>query len=108
MYPTTNILFRVFNVRVIDNAGQVLSGGTMFAIDLNSRQYFVTARHIAEHMMGRQVEVMRHGIWNPYDVEIVGHGGGGVDVSVITLPDHLIPKDSRFPLPATFYGDNPR
>ena len=104
MYPTTNILFRVFNVRVTGSSGRVLSAGTMFGIDVNGRQYFVTARHIGEHMMGRKVEVMRNGIWNSYDLEIVGHGDGSVDVSVIALPDNLIPEDSRFPLPTTFQG----
>lgn len=76
----------------------------MFAIDIKGRRYFVTARHIAKHMTGGKVQVMHDGKWNSYAVEIAGNGGGGVDVSVVTLPDPLIQKDSLFPLSATLEG----
>ena len=103
MYPTTNIYYRVFNFRVTNNS-EILSGGTMFAIDVDSCQYFVTARHIAKHIGSSGIQVMRDNQWVSYPAIVVGHGNGNVDVSVIALSDWLIPDGSRFPLPMGMDG----
>ena len=69
MYPTTNILHRVFKLQLIvnDDEGEeiIISGGTMFVIDVDNRQYLITARHIAERIDSRvQVQVWRNKGWN--------------------------------------------
>ena len=53
MFPTDSILLRVFKIRlIVNNNGENIdvSGGTMFVIEVDNRQYLVTARHIAEHI----------------------------------------------------------
>ena len=76
----------------------------MFAIDVDGRQYFVTARHIAKHIGSSGIQVMRDNQWVSYQTTVVGHGFGNVDVSVIALPDCLIPDGSHFPLPLGMEG----
>ena len=98
MYPTSNIFYRVFNLRVTDGF-TVSSGGTMFAVDVDDRQYFVTARHIGKHIGSSGIQVMSENQWVPHPATVVGHGKGKVDVTVITSPDPLIPGENRFPLP---------
>ena len=98
MYPTSNIFYRVFNLRVTDGS-TVLSGGTMFAVDVDGRQYFMTARHIGRHIGSNGIQVMWENQWVSYPAMVVGHGKGKVDVTVITLQDPLIPDENRFPLP---------
>lgn len=57
MYPNANVLSRVFNLRVTDDSGPTT--GTMFALDVNGREYLVTARHLAEHIVNGKAEVWR-------------------------------------------------
>ena len=98
IYPTTNIFYRVFHLRVTDGE-TVLSGGTMFAVDVDERQYFVTARHIGQHIGSNGIQVMQNNMWVSHPATVVGHGRGEVDVTVITLQNPLIPDESRFSLP---------
>ncbi|MCY4651562.1 MAG: hypothetical protein OXC95_00185 [Dehalococcoidia bacterium] len=97
MYPTTEVLHRIFNIRVsavIGNREEVLSSGTMFAIELNSRQYLITARHIAEHIArDTLVKVWRNGDWYSIPTSVVGHGEGIVDVSVLAPAVGLVPVE---------------
>ncbi len=108
MYPTANILHRVFKIRLIvnDNGENIdVSGGAMFVIDVDSRQYLVTARHIAERIDSRvQVQVWHNMEWNSIPVRIVGHGGGDVDVSVLDSSISLVPTEYRFPAPIGLDG----
>ena len=108
-YPTTNVLHRVFKLQLIvnDDEGEeiIISGGTMFVIDVDNRQYLITARHIAERIDSRvQVQVWRNKGWNSIPVRIVGHGGGDVDVSVLDSSVSLIPDGHRFSLPVGLDG----
>lgn len=108
MYLIANILHRVFKTRLITNDNgddTIVSGGTMSVIDVDNRQYLVTARHIAEHIDSRvQVQVWRNQGWNSIPVRIVGHGGGDVDVSVLDSNISLIPTEHRFSLPVGLDG----
>lgn len=78
MTVTTNILQRTFHIRYGD------STGTCFTVDVNSRRYLVTARHLVEtiHAQGI-VEIQHNGVWRPVSVNLVGHGEGSVDLSVL-------------------------
>ena len=103
MYPTTSILHRVFSLRVViivENEAEILSGGTMFVIDVDSRQYLITARHIARYISSNtQVQVWRDGRWNDIPIRIIGHGTGDIDISVLDSSLNMIPLEYRFTLP---------
>lgn len=78
MAVTANILQRTFRLRCGD------SEGTCFTLDVDNKRYLVTARHVVSGI-GREstVEIAQNGAWLPLDVEIVGNGDNGVDVSVL-------------------------
>ena len=103
LYPITDILYRVFKIQVVAITGsgeEFLSGGTAFAIDTGNREYIVTARHIARHIArNTRVQVWRTGKWDSIPVNIVGHGRGDVDISVLASTAGMIPNDARYPLP---------
>ena len=99
LYPTTNVLYRVFYIRVIKSLTGQAVPGTAFAIDVENREYLVTAGHVALHLEDVGIQVMRSGKWDTYLAEIVGHGNGNIDVSVLALHRCLVPNENRFPLP---------
>ena len=78
MSVTTNILQRTFRMRNGDNAG------TCFTVDVHNRRYLVTARHLVENIRPRgTVDIQHSGKWVPVAVELVAHGEGPVDLSVL-------------------------
>ena len=91
--PTTNILFRVFRVRTARR-----TTGTAFAIDVDGREYLLTAGHIADESNGEDVQINFLDDWRPYETRIVGRGKGIVDVAVLALPVPFVPDNARFPL----------
>ncbi len=96
LYPTYGILHRIFDIRIITIAGDesILSSGTVFAIEVDSRQYLITARHIAQNIASNtQVQLWHNGSWNSIPIRIVGHGGGNVDVSVLASTIPLVPVE---------------
>ena len=83
MNITSATLQRTFRVRRGSNCG------TCFTIDLDDRRYLVTAKHLALGIGGRSViEIWHDGYWKQLDVELVGHGEGELDVTVLA-PQHL-------------------
>ena len=98
MYPTSNVIHRVFNVRVVDNT-KVLASGTAFVVDEDNREYVVTARHIAENLESGDIQVLRGNDWVSYPTQATEHGNGTIDVSVIALKQTLVHREARFTLP---------
>ena len=98
MYPTSNVIHRVFNVRVV-NHSKVLACGTAFAVDEGNREYIVTARHIAELTEGCDIQVMGIEGWATCAAKAIEHAEGPIDISVIALLQTLVPKEGRFPVP---------
>ena len=91
MLMTTNILQRTFRIRY---GG---STGTCFTVDVDDKQYIVTARHILSSIAGQDVVQMQHeNTWKSLDVELVGHGQGDIDVTVLAPSIQLSPTH---PLP---------
>ena len=83
---TTNILQRTFRIRY---GG---STGTCFTVDVDDRQYIVTARHIVSSIAGQDVVEMQHeNTWKSLAVELVGHARGDIDVTVLAPPIQLSP-----------------
>ena len=58
--------------------------GTAFTVDINDRQYLVTARHVlAEFDADGTIEVFSKGRWVPMTVKLVGHAPDDVDITVL-------------------------
>ena len=95
---TANIIHRVFRIATNDKAG------TAFAIDVDGRQYLVTARHVVNTLADEcQINLFQHGEWAPLDVTVIGHAEGEIDVSVLAPSRRLTPANP-LPLPANSGG----
>ena len=96
MVPTSNILLRTFRIA---HGGQT---GTCFTVDVDDRQYLVTAKHLVESVDGLcMVQIFQHGTWKNLQTELVGHGAGSNDVTVLAPVTQL---SGRYPLHATTVG----
>lgn len=71
------VALRIFRISVDGD------DGTAFTLDVNGRQYIVTAKHIACSILGTtNIDLWHDDNWISIEVELVGHSN--VDVSVLT------------------------
>ena len=92
---TTNIVRRIFRIKSTEE-------GTCFTIDVDNRQYIVTAQHIVKNITHQDtVKIMQEEKWKNLQVKLVGHGKGDVDISVLAANLQISPTH---PLPATSDG----
>ena len=83
---TTNIIQRVFHLKYGDAAG------TCFAIDIEGRQYLITARHLVKSIDGADtIHIFHDNSWKDVPVTLVGHAGGETDISVLSLDLQIAP-----------------
>lgn len=76
---TINVLQRVFNIKYGD------STGTAFTIDVDNRQYFVTATHVVEDIAdGSQIEIWHNQAWRTVPFVLIGHHAEA-DVTVFSI-----------------------
>lgn len=76
-----NVILRVFYVRL----GQ--GTGTAFAIDVDGRRYFVTARHVIDGLAyPGTIEVLQEREWKTHATRTVWIGEGEVDIAVLAIP----------------------
>lgn len=81
-----NILQRTFN---ISHNG---SSGTAFTIDVDGRQYLVTARHVVDGLTpGSSVTVLRNKAWQPLEISGVWYSPTGADIALLSLKRQLSP-----------------
>ena len=93
---TTNILTRTFHIRVGDLTG------TCFAIDVNNKQYIVTAKHVVSDLLGTStIAVFHENIWKDISVTLVGHASDGIDISVLATNFQI---STTFPIVPTTAG----
>jgi S1-C subfamily serine protease len=93
---TANVIHRVFRIKY----GQ--QTGTAFSIDVDGRQYLVTAKHLVAQLLGKDhVEIFANGNWGKLAVELVGHAVDA-DTSVLATDRRLTP--SGLPLEPTSNG----
>ena len=86
---TTNVLQRTFHIKRCD------SEGTAFAIERDSKQYLITARHVIEGIeSGEEIEIFHERQWKKLVINIVGVGVGPVDVAVLACPIQIAPPYS--------------
>jgi S1-C subfamily serine protease len=93
---TANILSRVFQIRY----GGLAS--TAFTIEVDRRQYLVTARHVvADVSDGTSISLLREGRWVPYTVKSVPVDPPEADLAVLALPA-MLPQ--TLPVQAAYEG----
>lgn len=81
---TANVIHRVFRIQ----SGN--SQGTAFTIDVDGRQYLVTARHVVKGLESpTALSVFSRGAWVELPVKVVGHGAAETDISVFA-PSRLL------------------
>lgn len=96
MLTTTNILQRTFH---ISHGGATGSG---FTVDVDGRQYLVTAKHVVQSIDGPcTLKIFHDSVWKNCHVDLVGHGSGEVDITVLAPALQLSPTH---PLHATAAG----
>ena len=69
-------------------------------MDVDGKRYLVTARHVAENVKG-SVAIRHEAIWKKVSVNVIGHGDGDIDISVLA-PSYAF--GASHPLPATVEG----
>ena len=83
---TSNVIHRVFRIRYGQQAA------TAFSIDVDGRQYLVTAKHVLAQLLGKdQIEIFAKGNWSKLLVELVGHATEA-DISVLAADRRLTPS----------------
>jgi len=89
---TTNVIHRTFHIQVGD------STGTCFTIDVDNKQYLVTAKHVIKDLNGKCiVSIFHENQWKDIQVTVVGHCEGNIDISVLTAHQQLSPTFSLEP-----------
>ena len=78
----TNILSRVLPIKVSDRTG------TAFTIEIDGKQYLITAKHITNNQEIEVVEIWRNG-WTTIKVKTVGIGEGEEDIIVLAANKKL-------------------
>ena len=82
---TTNVLQRTFQISFAGDCG------TAFTIDIEKRQYLVTARHVVENFGGGVLDIYHDSEWKKTNFELVGIGEGDVDIAVLAPKFQLSP-----------------
>ena len=85
MYISSNISYRVLRLLYKKEAG------TCFAIEVDGRQYIVTAKHLVESMRtDDKIGIYHDNSWEYVVGSLVGHADDA-DVSVLSLPFYFFP-----------------
>ena len=96
MIPS-NVIHRVFRIRYRENEASA------FTLDVDNRQYMVTAKHAVEALHGSDtIDIFANGAWSPTPTQLVGHAHGERDISVLAINRQLTP--SQLVMPATKGG----
>ncbi len=81
---STPILDRTFHISYKGKSG------TCFAVDINNRQYFITARHLLDDMSIQSIQVEHGDNFEPWSITMVGIGtSNDIDISVFTATTAL-------------------
>jgi hypothetical protein len=93
---TTNVFNRTFNVRYKN------SSGTAFTVDIDGRQYLISARHVFPDITGPAViEIFHKDGWHDLPVALTGFPSTKADVIVLAPAQRLSPA---YPLPISPAG----
>lgn len=90
---TVNVIYRVFNLSSIKI-------GTCFTLEVDNRQYFITAKHVVEGLVsGDTIRLFHENQWKEFSATLIGHSLLA-DVSVFSLPIEI----PAHPAPPTYDG----
>jgi hypothetical protein len=88
---TSNVLQRTF---AIQYNGEI---GTAFTIDIEGRQYLITAKHVVARISeNAQIGIFNDGAFHMFGTKVVGLGIGAVDIAVLALSQQI---SATLPLP---------
>lgn len=85
---TANVINRTFFIRSTDY-------GTAFTIDVDGKQYFVTARHV--YNGSDSIKMFYQNKWLELNAKNVGVCGGDIDISVFSVEFLATPKELTLP-----------
>lgn len=93
---TNNVIQRTFHIQVGN------STGTCFTIDVDTKQYLITAKHIVRDCTGIfLLKILHEQQWKEIQVSLVGHCPNDIDISILSAQFQLSPT---FPLEPTSQG----
>ena len=76
---TTNVLQRTFRIKYRENTG------TCFTIDVDGRQYIVTARHVVDGIQGKDsIDLYHEGIWKMLPTKIAWLSQSEQDIAILS------------------------
>lgn len=82
-----SVLMRTFCVGFPDPDGIIKPFGTAFVLDIQDRQYLVTASHVIESIYGEGIiHILQDKKWRPFEVTVVGKGDANnpeTDIAVL-------------------------
>lgn len=85
---TSNVIQRVFKIK---NNGSV---GTIFTIEIDNKQYIITAKHLATNIYdSAQVMIYHENQWKTIDFKLIGHCPDPIDISVFATDIQLTPSN---------------
>lgn len=91
---SANVISRTFHIKYSSGTG------TCFTIDIDGKQYFVTAKHVIKNLKDDdEVEIYYKNQWIKIKAKLIGHSVTA-DVSVFAIDLHI----GGYPLPATIEG----
>lgn len=99
---STNILLRTFHIKYGEGTG------TCFTIDVDGKQYLVTAKHVVDRFPQEGVIDLYHdGDWRKLIAKLVGHADEHIDITVLSLdfqisPSYLLPASDE----GIYFGQN--
>lgn len=94
--PTSNVLYRVLRIRTPE------STGSAFTIEVDGRQYLITARHLLRGFGSEgEVELWMEGRWSRFGARAIYPSRESVDVAALDLGR---PVTVNFPLEASAGG----
>jgi Trypsin-like peptidase domain len=94
---TANVIHRVFRIRF------GASRGSGFAVDVDGRQYLVTARHVLPDLKNEgRLEIFADQKWQDFACRLVGHATGDIDISVVAVDKLLTPP--KLPIELSMAG----
>jgi len=89
---TSNVISRIFYI------AHNSTSGTAFTIEIDGRQYLISARHIFEHVHNSlTVSIFHETQWKDIDLRLIGHGAEDIDISVLSADFQLSPTHQLEP-----------
>lgn len=81
---------------ILQRTHRILFGnatGTAFTIDIDSRQYLITAKHVVKGINQTDIIFIQHeNQWKESPCQVVGFGESNFDVAVLSLPTQISPN----------------